>query len=64
MVACIFIYDYLDGVGAFHKKSPIHIQDCIKTVKKIDPGNQEGLLNYFRYAHSHARPKKILKLLF
>jgi len=53
MTGCIILFDHLHTLGAFHKKSPVHIKECIITLKSFKPGATDGLLNALRFTTKH-----------
>jgi len=55
MTGCIILFDHLHPTGAFGKKSPVHIKECITTLKAFKPstGNTDGLLNALRFTTKH-----------
>eukprot|EP00002_Diphylleia_rotans_P000653 TRINITY_DN1032_c0_g1_i1.p1 TRINITY_DN1032_c0_g1~~TRINITY_DN1032_c0_g1_i1.p1 ORF type:complete len:314 (-),score=72.77 TRINITY_DN1032_c0_g1_i1:614-1555(-) len=56
MTGCLVLYDHVNPLGAFHKKSPIHVKRCIELLKK-QPVPQDGLLNAIRYTTLHLNDK-------
>lgn len=67
MVGSIILYDHVHPQGAFHKKSPIRIHDCITTLKQYSTSTNDGLLNAIRFTTIHLSdsdtPSSIKKLL-
>lgn len=55
MVGCIILFDHLHPQGAFHKKSPVRIKECITALKAFKPsaGSIDGLLNALRFTTIH-----------
>lgn len=53
MVGAIVVYDHVDQLGAFHKRSPVQIRSCISVIKKENIPNADGLLNTLRYSTVH-----------
>ncbi len=55
MTGCVILFDHLHVHGAFHKKSPVRIKECITTLKAFKPsaGNTDGLLNALRFTTKH-----------
>lgn len=52
MTGSIILFDHLHNQGAFHKKSPIHIKNCITVLKGfVEP--VDGLLNALRFTTIH-----------
>lgn len=49
MAGSIVIYDHVDDIGAFAKKSPIGIKQCVNILKKDFPNNA-SLMNSLRYS--------------
>jgi hypothetical protein len=49
MTGAIVVYDYVDPLSVFHKKCPIQLKDCIKTLKKEFP-KEQALLNAIQYS--------------
>jgi len=64
MTGCILMFDHLDKAGAFSKKSPIHIKNCI-TILKETKDQTEPLLNAIRYTNKtlSTAPEAIKELL-
>jgi len=52
MVGSIILYDHLHPQGAFHKRSPVNIRECITTLKSFKP-SMDGLLNALRFTTRH-----------
>jgi hypothetical protein len=52
MTGALVLYDHVDPLGAFHKKSPIHVKQCILLLKKEFPLH-EALLNAIRFSTKH-----------
>lgn len=54
MTGCIILYDQLHDLGAFNRKSPIKIRNCIMAVKTYQGGGPtKGLLNSLKYSTKH-----------
>jgi len=56
MTAAIIVFDHADTVGAFAKKSPIHIRGAIKTLKDFPASLKsdiDGLINALRFTSVH-----------
>jgi len=55
MVGCVILFDHLHPQGAFHKKSPVRIKECITALKNFKPGagSTDGLLNALRFTTMH-----------
>jgi len=55
MVGCIILFDHLHPQGAFHKKSPVRVKECITALKTFKPttGSTDGLLNALRFTTMH-----------
>jgi len=55
MVGSIILFDHLAPQGAFQKKSPIKIKECITVLKNFKPtqGSTDGLLNALRFTTIH-----------
>jgi hypothetical protein len=51
MTGCIILVDHLHDEGAFHKKSPIRIRNCISTLKET--AGTDYLLNSLRFTTLH-----------
>jgi len=49
MTGSIVLYDHVDPLGAFSKKSPIHIKLCIMTLKKDFP-QEQSLLSALQFS--------------
>jgi len=64
MTGCILMFDYLDKSGAFSKKSPIHIRNCIQALKESKE-ETEPLLNAIRFTNRTLKdaPEAIKELL-
>lgn len=52
MTAAIVIFDQIDNLSVFHKKSPIQVKGCIQTLKR-DFSKDVALLNAIRYSTRH-----------
>jgi len=56
MTGSVILFDHVHATGAFSRKSPIHIKQCINTLKNY-PGpycsTAEGLLNALRFSTIH-----------
>jgi len=67
MTAAIVLYDHVHPVGAFHKRSPVHIRACVLTLKNHKPAPPESLLNALRFTTVHLNdddtPSSIKQLL-
>jgi hypothetical protein len=75
MTGAIILYDHLHVSGAFHKKSPINIRNCIVSLKNFGGGSGSssgtspagGLLNALRFTTKHLNdpetPPNIKQLL-
>jgi len=69
MVGCIILYDHLSPLGAFHKKTPLRIKECITSLRSFKPstGSTDGLLNALRFTTTHLNdpdtPSNIKSLL-
>lgn len=50
MTGCIIFVDHLEENGAFKKKSPIRIYQCISLLKNYDEGSTDFLLNSLRFS--------------
>jgi len=55
MTASIVLVDHIDDVGAFHKKTEIHIKSAIAQLNKFsgDQGSTDCLLNALRFSTVH-----------
>lgn len=53
MVGSIILYDHVSEQGAFIKKSPIKMKDCIQVLKDCTDANMDGLLNALRFTTIH-----------
>lgn len=55
MVGCVILFDHLHPQGAFHKKSPVRIKECITALKNFKPGagSTDGLMNALRFTTMH-----------
>jgi len=64
MTGCILLFDNLDKSGAFSKKSPIHIRNCIQVLKESKE-DTEPLLNAIRFTNKTLKdaPETIKELL-
>jgi hypothetical protein len=51
MTGCIILVDHLHDIGAFHKKSPIRIRNCIQKLKNTQ--STDFLLNSLRFTTLH-----------
>jgi hypothetical protein len=51
MTGCIILVDHLHDIGAFHKKSPIRIRNCIHKLKNTP--STDFLLNSLRFTTLH-----------
>eukprot|EP00056_Hartaetosiga_gracilis_P000916 m.41334 g.41334 ORF g.41334 m.41334 type:complete len:136 (+) comp10416_c0_seq1:117-524(+) len=68
MVGLIILFDHVDPMGAFHKKSQmIDVKACIKLLQASGHDDLENLLNALRYTTKHLNddttPKEIKKML-
>lgn len=54
MTGAIVLYDHVDPLGAFHKKSPIAIRSCVVLLKTSFP-KENGLMNAIHYSSKHFR---------
>lgn len=63
MTGSIILYDHVDTLGAFSKRSPIPLKSCVTLLKKEFP-NEEGLLNSIHYTTKHYKdaPRDIQEL--
>lgn len=52
MTAAIVIFDHIDTLSVFHKKSPIMVKGCVLTLKRDYPQDL-SLLNAIRYSTRH-----------
>jgi len=52
MVGAIILYDHISELGAFHKKSPIGVRQCI-TLLKSHESKPTGLINALRFTTVH-----------
>jgi hypothetical protein len=52
MTGAIILYDHIADLGAFHKKSPIRVRDCI-TLLKTHELKPTGLVNALRFTTVH-----------
>lgn len=66
MVGVIILYDHVDPVGAFQKKSAIDMKSSIRVIRDF-PSVSESLMNALRYSTKHfndeTTPKAIKDLL-
>jgi len=53
MTGCVILVDHLTPQGAFHKKSPIRIKQCIAFVKNFTEQSTDFLLNSLRFTTLH-----------
>jgi hypothetical protein len=53
MTGSIILFDHLHAQGAFCKKSPILIKNCILVLKNFQGGSVDGLLNALRFTTIH-----------
>jgi len=49
MAGSIVIFDHIDDIGAFAKRSPVNIRQCVTLLKKDFP-NDPSLMNSLRYS--------------
>jgi len=54
MTGAIVLFDHVDPIGAFHKKSPIALKQCILLLKREFP-KEVGLLNAIHFSTKHFR---------
>jgi len=52
MTGAIVLFDHVDPLGAFHKKSPIAIRPCVMLLKRDFP-KEGGLLNAIHFSTKH-----------
>lgn len=52
MAGSIVLFDHVDPLGAFHKKAPIQLKQCIQSLKKEFPG-EPALTNAIRFSSKH-----------
>jgi len=64
MTGCILLFDYLDKNGAFGRKTPIQIKNCIQVLKESKE-DSEPLLNAIRFTSKTLKeaPEPIKELL-
>jgi hypothetical protein len=53
MTGSIILFDHLHSQGAFSKKSPIHIKNCVTVLKNYTADKTDGLLNALRFTTIH-----------
>jgi len=53
MTGSIILFDHLHAQGAFSKKSPIHIKNCVTVLKNYTADKTDGLLNALRFTTIH-----------
>lgn len=53
MTAAIVIFDHIDIISVFHKKSPINIKACVALLKREEFKRETSLLNAIRYSTAH-----------
>jgi CYRIA/CYRIB Rac1 binding domain len=53
MVGAIILFDHVDPIGAFSKRSPINMRGCITAIKSFDGFPTDGLLNTLRFTSVH-----------
>lgn len=53
MTGSIILFDHLHPQGAFSRKSPIFIKNCVTTLKTFTGGAVDGLLNALRFTTIH-----------
>jgi len=53
MTGAVILFDHLDPAGAFVKKSPVKIRQCITTLKTFTAQPTDGLLNALRFTTLH-----------
>eukprot|EP01105_Mastigella_eilhardi_P028653 TRINITY_DN95_c2_g1_i2.p1 TRINITY_DN95_c2_g1~~TRINITY_DN95_c2_g1_i2.p1 ORF type:complete len:175 (+),score=64.88 TRINITY_DN95_c2_g1_i2:454-978(+) len=67
MVGALILYDHIADGGAFNKKSPIHVKDCVTVLKAFNEANIDGLMNALRFTTVHLNdqdtPSAIKQLL-
>lgn len=54
MTGSIVLFDHTDTLGAFHKKCPIMLKQCVQLLKK-EFSKEGGLLNAIHYSTKHFR---------
>jgi len=54
MTGSIILFDHVNALGAFHKKSPIQIKNCILLLKKEFP-KEQALMNAIHYSTKNFR---------
>ena len=61
MTACVILFDQLDSLGAFHKKSPINIRSCVAVLREW-PEEEErvSLANMLRFTTRHLKDDSAL----
>lgn len=52
MTGGIIIFDHVDAIGAFHKKSPVQIRPCVMLLKREFP-KEGGLLSAIHFSTKH-----------
>lgn len=52
MTSAIVVFDHIDALSVFHKKSPISVKNCVLTLKKELPA-EFSLLNAIHYSTKH-----------
>lgn len=62
MTGCIILVDHLHDEGAFHKKSPIRIRNCIQTLKNHDMAT-DFLLNSLRFTTLHLNDEQTMSAI-
>jgi len=64
MTGAVVIFDHVDPLGAFHKRTPIGIKKIILLLKQ-DFGNDQSLINAIRYSSKNFRaaPDPITRLI-
>jgi len=55
MTGAIILYDHVCAAGAFCKKSPINIKNCVNTLKGYSQSPTLGLLNALRFTTVHLK---------
>jgi len=53
MTGSIILFDHLHAQGAFSKRSPIHIKNCVTVLKNYTADKTDGLLNALRFTTIH-----------
>jgi len=50
MTGCIVLFDQIDTLGSFHKRSPIIVKTCVQLLKRDFPKDCDMLLNAIHYS--------------